>query len=122
MQDAIEKVKQISLTKNNTGAEHGSKPTTEQKQQKRRDDAEKMKDVIWLRTMSNEDGERLHELTELGLSVDAARELREQEKAIAEVHRMLEEKKKKTGTKNNEAIREKRSSVETRPSTSQNRC
>ena len=45
--------------------------------------------------MSAEEGERLYELTELGLSMDAARELREQEKAIEEVHRMLDEKKKK---------------------------
>ena len=45
--------------------------------------------------MSTEEGERLYELTELGLSVDAAKELREQEKAIEEVHRMLDEKRKK---------------------------
>ena len=46
--------------------------------------------------MMAEEGERLYELTDFGLSVKAAKELREQEKAIEEVHRMLEEKKKKT--------------------------
>ena len=46
-------------------------------------------------TMAREEGEILYELTKLGLSMDATKELREQEKAIEEVHKMLDDKKKK---------------------------
>ena len=61
-----------------------------------KNDPEELKQSIWRRTMSNEDGERLYELTELGLSMDAARELREQEKTLQEVYKMLEDKKRKS--------------------------
>ena len=64
--------------------------------------------------MSNEEGERLHELTELGLSMEAARELREQEKALEEVHKLLEEKKRKSTIKSTEQIAAKTNTVENR--------
>ena len=101
MQDAIEKVRQMSNKKRTestqAGINHPQEQHSNQTEFKRRDknDPEVLKHSIWLRTMSAEEGERLYELTELGLSMDAARELREQEKAIEEVHRMLDEKKKK---------------------------
>ena len=72
--------------------------------------------------MSNEDGERLYELTELGLSVDAARERREQEKAIAEVHKMLEEKKKNNNTTKTSTTKGTEARVNTGSRTSYNKC
>ena len=101
MQDAIEKVRQLSNKKRaettQAGINHPQGQHSNPTEFKRRDknDPEVLKHSIWLRTMSAEEGERLYELTELGLSMDAARELREQEKTIEEVHKMLDEKRKK---------------------------
>jgi hypothetical protein len=99
MQDAIEKVRQMSNRKKPDSNQDVN--TTKRKEQagnKKYDknDPEELKESIWRRTMSNEDGERLYELTELGLSMDAARELREQEKTLQEVYKMLEDKKRKS--------------------------
>ena len=67
-------------------AHHSKKPVNSPRD---KNDPEWLKQSIWLRTMSTEEGERLYELTELGLSVDGAKELREQEKTIEEVYKML---------------------------------
>ena len=121
MQDAIEKVRQISLAKTSTGATRKPEQTNERRQHNK-NDPEELKESIWRRTMSNEEGERLYELTELGLSVDAARELREQEKAIAEVHKMLEEKKKKIITTKPSTTKMTKARVETGSRTTYNKC
>ena len=121
MQDAIEKVRQISLAKTTTGATRKPEQTKERRRYDK-NDPEELKESIWRRTMSNEDGERLYELTELGLSVDAARELREQEKAIAEVHKMLEEKKKNNITTKTSTTKGTEARVNTGSRTSYNKC
>ena len=99
MQDAIEKVRQMSNRKKpNSNQDVNTNKRKDQAGNKKYDknDPEELKESIWRRTMSNEDGERLYELTELGLSMDAARELREQEKTLQEVYKMLEDKKRKS--------------------------
>lgn len=59
-----------------------------------------MKEIISIRNESI-DGERLYELTELGLSVDAAKDLVEREKELNSVYKMLDEKRKKEKLANN---------------------
>ena len=119
MQDAIQKVKQISLSSNKKpsyakGSQAEIASTKEVGGRLDKNSPERLKESIWIRTMTNEEGERLNELTELGLSIEAARELREQEKALEEVHKMLDEKKKKTKADNKERHTEKATPVENR--------
>ena len=53
--------------------------------------------------------------------MEAARELREQEKALEEVHKLLEEKKRKSAIKNNEQNAVKTNTVENRRRNVQNK-
>ena len=126
MQDAIKKVKQISVSshkqRNNAqGMNVEEPPAREVKNRHDKNSPERLKESIWIRTMSNEEGERLHELTELGLSMEAARELREQEEALKEVHKLLEEKKRKAQIKNNEQSAVRTNPVENRRQNAQNK-
>ena len=57
-------------------------------------DPRRLKESISIQNESI-NGKILYELTELGLSVDAAKQLVANEKEIANVHRMLEEKRTK---------------------------
>ena len=126
MQDAIRKVKQISISSrkprnNEQGTKDVETPTREETNRHDKNSPERLKESIWIRTMSNEEGERLHELTELGLSMEAARELREQEEALKEVHKLLEEKKRKAQIKNNEQSAVRSNPVENRRQNANNK-
>jgi hypothetical protein len=127
MQDAIKKVKQISVSNrkpqnNGQGMKDDNTATREERKRYDKNSPESLKESIWIRTMSNEEGERLHELTELGLSMEAARELREQEKALEEVHKLLEEKKRKsTMIGNNEQNTVRANPVENRRRNAENK-
>jgi hypothetical protein len=100
MQDAIKKVKEISRPRNSSNVRQENGP----KKHLGRTDPETLKQIISIRS-ETENGERLYELTELGLSVEAAKDLVEREKELESVHKMLDEKRKKeklkgSGTRN----------------------
>ena len=96
MQDAIQKVKEISLSRRETNTANAN--TRHKRHDK--NDPEVLKEIISIRNESI-DGERLYELTELGLSVDAAKDLVEREKELNSVYKMLDEKRKKEKLANN---------------------
>lgn len=95
MQEAIQAVKQLSFGKRQPERTTRSEEEDDWTWTKEdRNNPRKLKEII---SIGNEsfNGERLYKLTELGLNVDAAKQLKENEEEIADVHRMLEEKRKK---------------------------
>ena len=90
MQDAIRRVEEIKLSGTSNGAKNENRPNNTMD----KNDPETLKRLISIRN-ETEDGDRLYELTELGLSVEAAKDLREREKELESVYEMLDQKRKK---------------------------
>ena len=94
MQGAIRAVKEMSVRRKRPDETTREREDEQPWTRVERNDPKVLKQIISIRNESIY-GERLYELTELGLSVDAAKQLVENEEEIANVHRMLEDKRRK---------------------------